>query len=126
MEKGTPVDVSGAEQGLVLHLQKEHNMRGKWLCLYCHKLYIGEKHFDSHVEKCKKIEEKQSNPQQRMTQKLIVEFLFYFLQESLKILAFNAIFVYGKNICFLHYISFPEGFDFKCEVFTFVFGTGYF
>ena len=54
LEKGTPLDVAGAEQGLVLHLYSEHNLKGEWLCLYCHKLYINEKRFDAHYEKCKK------------------------------------------------------------------------
>ena len=52
--KGTPVDVAGAEQGFVLHLHSEHNLKGIWLCVYCHKLYINENQFDSHYDKCKK------------------------------------------------------------------------
>ena len=54
INKGTPVDVTGAEQGLVLRLQQEHSLKGDWLCIYCHKLYVSEKRFDSHFEKCKK------------------------------------------------------------------------
>ena len=54
-EQGSTVDVAGAESGLVQHLQQEHNLKGEWLCIYCHKLYVSEKRFDSHVEKCKKL-----------------------------------------------------------------------
>ena len=54
LEKGSTIDVSGAEAGLVLHLQTEHRLKGDWLCLLCHKLYITEKRFDTHSDKCKK------------------------------------------------------------------------
>ena len=53
LKKGTPVDIT--EQGLVLHLQDQHNLKGDWLCVYCRKLYMKEKSFDNDFEKCKKL-----------------------------------------------------------------------
>ena len=55
LEKQITLDVTGAEDGLVIHIQKEHGMKGDWLCLYCHRLYVTEKNFDKHVDKCKKV-----------------------------------------------------------------------
>ena len=54
LEQGSTIDVAGAEAGLVIHLQSEHNLRGDWFCAYCHRLYITETRYDTHFEKCKK------------------------------------------------------------------------
>ena len=44
---GKSNDVSGAEDGLVTHLQEEHNLRGEWLCENCHCLLQSEKHLET-------------------------------------------------------------------------------
>ena len=52
--QGKSVDVAGTEEGLVLHLQDEHNLRGDWLCENCHRLSQSEKRLENHLTKCKR------------------------------------------------------------------------
>ena len=47
--QGKSVDVVGTEDGLVLHLQDEHNLRGDWLCENCHHLSQSEKCLENHL-----------------------------------------------------------------------------
>ena len=50
---GKSVDISGVEEGLVMHLQEVHNLGGDWLCENCHHLSQSEKQLEVHSAKCK-------------------------------------------------------------------------
>ena len=45
IEVGANVDVQGGMEGLVSHLQRDHALKGQWICENCHKLYASEKTF---------------------------------------------------------------------------------
>ena len=54
VDVGANVDVKGGIEGLVAHLQRDHGLKGQWICETCHKLYSSEKPLDNHIPKCKK------------------------------------------------------------------------
>ena len=54
IEVGANVDVQGGMEGLVSHLQRDHALKGQWICENCHKLYASEKHLDNHMARCNK------------------------------------------------------------------------
>ena len=51
---GANVDIQGGMEGLVCHLQRDHALKGQWICENCHKLYASEKHLDNHMTRCNK------------------------------------------------------------------------
>ena len=54
IEVGANVDVQGGMEGLVSHLQRDHALKGQWICENCHKLYASEKRLDNHMARCNK------------------------------------------------------------------------
>ena len=54
IEVGANVDVQGGMEGLVSHLQRDHALKGQWICENCHKLYTSEKRLDNHTSRCNK------------------------------------------------------------------------
>ena len=54
IEVGANVDIQGGMEGLVSNLQRDHALKGQWICENCHKLYASEKCLDNHMARCTK------------------------------------------------------------------------